>query len=94
MMEYVAQFAHTGNPNKIGTSLIDWSPWSNSVDGPKCVLFNVQGDVPYLAMSNVELTASGVKAKLASEVSEPLYSETLQYLSKMSAKFELEQALP
>jgi hypothetical protein len=94
MMAYVAQFARTGNPNKPGTSLIDWSAWSNTPDGPKCILFNVQGDLPYLTMSNVELTASGVKAKLASEVPEPLYSETLQFVSKMSMKFELEQALP
>jgi hypothetical protein len=94
MMAYVAQFARTGNPNKIGASLIDWSPWSNATDGPKCILFNVQGDLPYLTMSNVELTASGVKAKLASEVPEPLYSETLQYLGNMSMKFELEQAVP
>jgi len=94
MMAYVAQFARTGNPNKPGTSLTEWSSWSNAADGPKCILFNVQGDLPYLTMSNVELTASGVKARLASEVPEPLYSETLQYLSKMSTKFELEQALP
>ena len=94
MMAYVAQFARTGNPNKAGAGLAEWSPWSNAANEPKCILFNVQGDMPYLAMSNVELTASGVKAKLASEVPEPLYSETLQYLSKMSMKFELEQALP
>ena len=50
--------------------------------------------LPYLAMSNVELTASGVKAKLASEVPEPLYSETLQFVSKMSMKFDLGVKLP
>jgi len=42
----------------------------------------------------VELTASGVKAKLASEVPEPLYSETLQYLRNMSTRFDLELTLP
>jgi para-nitrobenzyl esterase len=97
MMEYVAQFARTGDPNKPGTSssLIEWwSPWSNAVDGPKCILFNVQGDLPDIAMSTVELTESGVKARLASEVPEPLYSETLQYLSKMGTRFDLELTLP
>jgi hypothetical protein len=54
----------------------------------------VQGDVPDIAMSTMELTESGVKARLAAEVPEPLYSETLQYLSKMSTRFELELTLP
>jgi para-nitrobenzyl esterase len=94
MMAYVAQFARTGNPNKPGTSIIDWLPWSNAADGPKCILFNVQVNLPYLAMSNVELTASGVKAKLASDVSEPLYSEALQYISRMSMRVDLELKLP
>jgi para-nitrobenzyl esterase len=94
MMAYVAQFARTGDPNKPGAGLTEWSPWSNAVDGPKCILFNVQGDLPDIAMSKVDLTESGVKARLASEVPEPLYSETLQYLSKMSTRFELELELP
>jgi hypothetical protein len=54
----------------------------------------VQGDAPDIAMSKVELTASGVKAKLASEVTEPLYSETLQYLGNMSIRFDLGVKLP
>ena len=94
MMAHVAQFARTGDPNKPGSGLTEWSPWSNAVDGPKCILFNVQGDVPDIAMSKVELTESGVKARLVSEVPEPLYSEVLQYLSKMSTRFELELTLP
>ena len=94
MMAHVAQFARTGDPNKPGSGLTEWSPWSNAVDGPKCILFNVQGDMPDIAMSKVELTESGVKARLASEVPEPLYSEVLQYLSKMSTRFELELTLP
>ncbi len=94
MMAYVAQFARTGDPNKPGTSLTEWSSWSNAADGPKCILFNVQGDMPYLSMSDVELTESGVKARLASEVPEPQYSEIIQYLRKMSQTFELELTLP
>jgi para-nitrobenzyl esterase len=94
MMAYVAQFARTGDPNKPGTSLSVWSPWSNAADGPKCILFNVQGDVPDLTMSDVELTEAGVKAKLVSEVPEPEYSEITQYLRKMSLLFELELTLP
>jgi len=94
MMAYVAQFARTGDPNKSGSGLTEWHAWSNAVDEPKCILFNVQGDMLYLAMSNAELTASGVKAKLAAEVPEPLYSETLQFVNKMSTKFQLELELP
>jgi para-nitrobenzyl esterase len=94
MMAHVAQFARTGDPNKPGSGLTEWSPWSNAIDGSKCILFNSQGDVPDIAMSKVELTESGVKARLVSEVPEPLYSEVLQYLSKMSTRFELELTLP
>ncbi len=94
MMAYVAQFARTGDPNKPGTTLTEWSPWSNAANGPKCILFNVQGDVPDLTMSDVELTESGVEVRLASEVPEPQYSEIIQYLRKMSLMFELELTLP
>ena len=45
-------------------------------------------------MSKVEMTASGIKAKLASQVPEPLYSATLQYLGNMSTRFDLELTLP
>jgi para-nitrobenzyl esterase len=94
MMAYVAQFARSGDPNKSGSGLTEWHAWSNAVDEPRCILFSVQGDVPYLVMSKVELTESDVKAKFASEVPEPLYSEAIQFVSRMSTKFELEVKLP
>jgi para-nitrobenzyl esterase len=94
MRAYVAQFARTGDPNKSGSGLTEWHAWSNAVDEPRCILFSVQGDVPHLVMSKVELTESDVKAKFASEVPEPLYSEAIQFVSRMSTKFELEVKLP
>jgi hypothetical protein len=50
--------------------------------------------MPDLNMSNGELTESGVKVRLASEVPEPQYSEVIQYLRKMSLMFEQELTLP
>ena len=71
MMTYVAQFIHTGDPNKPGSGLPEWNPWSNEVDGPKCILFDVDGDVTNIKMTSAELTVEGVKTKL-NTLPEPL----------------------
>ena len=77
MMTYVAQFIHTGNPNKPGADLPEWSPWSNDADGPKCILFDVDGDVIDIKMTTEELTLEGVRAKL-NALPEPLRSKAIK----------------
>lgn len=82
MMEYVAQFIRTGNPNKpdVGITSTLWQPWSNEVSGPKCIIFDVDGDVPDIRMTTEELTMEDVRAKIAA------LSEALQT--------RLEKAMP
>ncbi len=81
MMAYVARFARTGDPDKPRADLPEWKPWTNVADEPKCILFDIAGDVADIAMSTMELTISGVMETMQSEVPEPLYSEALEYLS-------------
>ena len=81
MMAYVAQFARTGDPNDLGSDLPIWSPWSNVEGESKCILFDAGYDATDIEMSTTELTISGVLEAMEFEVSEPLYSEALEYLS-------------
>jgi para-nitrobenzyl esterase len=80
MMRYLAQFARTGDPNQPGQDLPAWEPWSPAPGGPKYIVFNTQGDLPAIAMSNEELTDEGVMAAAGQELPEPLRTRTLEYL--------------
>jgi para-nitrobenzyl esterase len=40
MMTYYAQFARTGNPNKPGSPLPQWTPWSNDTGANKRIVFD------------------------------------------------------
>jgi len=81
MMSYAAQFARTGDPNRPGSGLPVWSPWSNEPRGPKCILFDVDDNQDLdIAMSSEELTPEAVRERMAAEVPEPLYSEARAYL--------------
>ncbi len=71
MMAYVAQFIRTGDPNKPGANMTKWLPWSNEVGGPKCILFDVDGDVPAMKMTTEELAEEGVRARMEA-LQEPL----------------------
>ncbi|RLC59908.1 MAG: hypothetical protein DRI01_10845, partial [Chloroflexi bacterium] len=53
---------------------------SNDENGPKCILFDANLTEAKIAMSTEELTVSGIKAKMQSEMSESQYSEFIQAL--------------
>jgi para-nitrobenzyl esterase len=80
MMDYVAAFARTGDPNRPGSGLPAWSPWNNDQGAEKCMIFDARDDSRSLAMSPTELTDQGVMDS-AGLLPEPLRSETLRYLS-------------
>jgi para-nitrobenzyl esterase len=86
IMEYVARFARTGNPNaqaaEPGPEAAEWKPWVNTPGAQKCILFDVRGDSSSIAMSNIELTEEAVMAEVKADLSEPLRSRTLDFISR------------
>jgi para-nitrobenzyl esterase len=88
MMRYTASFARTGDPNPPGGVLPLWTPWVNTPGVPKCLVFDVTGDVPTMTMTSEELTEEGVLAALRAELPGPVRELTLRYLraSKLPAR--------
>jgi para-nitrobenzyl esterase len=86
IMEYVARFARTGNPNVEaagpGAETAEWTPWVNTPGAPKCILFDAPGDSPSIIMSNIELTEEAVMAEVKADLPEPLRSRTLDFISR------------
>lgn len=86
MMEYVARFARTGNPNvqaaDSGAEAAEWKPWENAPGAPKCILFDTEGDSPSIIMSTIERTEEAVMAEVRTDLAEPLRSRTLDFLSR------------
>lgn len=75
----LAQFVRTGNPNRPGSDLPEWKPWSNDSGGPKCILFDADYEKANIRMSSMELTEQGVKDRL-NEMEEPMRSQVIEYL--------------
>lgn len=79
MMGYVAQFVRTGNPNRPGSALPKWLPWSNEANVLKCILFNADYERADIRMSSEELTLEGVMDRV-NKLEEPMLSEMKAYL--------------
>jgi para-nitrobenzyl esterase len=62
MMQYLANFARTGNPNGEGLPL--WRRWSNKEGRAKVMQFDADYQKALLTMSNEEVTFDGVSAGL------------------------------
>jgi len=82
MMAYIAQFIRTGDPNRPGSDFtkVKWEPWSNKAGGPKCILFDVDGDEPDIKMTTEEVTEEAVKARIET-LAEPLRSKVKDALA-------------
>jgi len=81
MMDYAARFARTGDPNRPGSGLPEWEPWSNVPGEPKSILLDADSQNGLdIRMSTSELTREGIRERMAAEVPEPLYSEAKEYL--------------
>jgi para-nitrobenzyl esterase len=59
MMQYVANFARTGDPN--GGNLPMWEGWSTETDGPKRILWDASESAPIISMGTKEYTSTDVK---------------------------------
>jgi len=81
MMDYAAQFARTGNPNRPGSLLPEWKAWTNEPGVDKLIVFDARGDAVAIKMTNMELTDDGVLAD-AKSLAEPLRSQVLTALDQ------------
>ncbi len=81
MMAYVSVFARTGAPNASDSDLPEWKLWTTGEGEPKCILFDTNENNLKISMSSMELTISGILNAMDDALDEPLYSDTMDYLS-------------
>jgi para-nitrobenzyl esterase len=67
MMDYWAQFALAGNPNRDGSGLPEWKPWSNTEGLPKTILLDADFNNLKIEMSMKELTMGAIEKALKAE---------------------------
>jgi para-nitrobenzyl esterase len=83
MMEYLAFFARTGDPNSSGSTLPKWLPWSTRPGTMKAIVFDARLDALALSISTKELTEAAVFKAANADLTEPLRGNVLRYLSQM-----------
>jgi para-nitrobenzyl esterase len=83
MMEYLASFARTGNPNPPGSTLPKWLPWSTRPGTMKAIVFDARLDALELSISTRELTDALVFKAANADLVEPLRGNVLRYLEQM-----------
>ncbi|HSV92436.1 MAG TPA: carboxylesterase family protein [Desulfobacterales bacterium] len=89
MMEYLAAFARTGNPNPPGSKLPKWQPWSTRPGTMKALVFDAGPDALAIRISTTELTDASVLKAANAELVEPLRGNVLRYLDQMKNPWSL-----
>jgi para-nitrobenzyl esterase len=74
MMDYVAQFARTGDPNRVGSQLPTWEPWRNGAGAAKLIEFDASHSAAQIEMTDRSLTLDEVAASVAT-LPEPLLTQ-------------------
>jgi hypothetical protein len=59
MMQYVANFVRTNDPN--GGDLPLWEEWSTTEGGPKRILWDASEEAPIISMGTEEYTSADVQ---------------------------------
>lgn len=67
MMDYMGHFARTGNPNREGSGLPGWKPWSNIEGFPKTILLDADTKNLKIEISRKELTGEDIEKALKAE---------------------------
>jgi para-nitrobenzyl esterase len=80
-MNYLANFARTGNPN--GESLPNWYPWSNIKGKDKIIVLDADNDDLRISYLNDILTVKSVIDLINSELREPELGTILSYLNEL-----------
>ncbi|MCP4752395.1 MAG: carboxylesterase family protein, partial [Proteobacteria bacterium] len=66
MIQYLAQFARSGNPNKPGSDLPTWKPWSNTVGAAKKIVFDADKQNAMIEVSTEETFMKDVMSRINS----------------------------
>jgi len=82
MMDYVASFIRTGDPNRPGSGLPRWLPWSNEPGAPKGIVFDADRRVPRIGTTSVEVTVDGVFAAIDRDLPASLAAKTRENLAR------------
>jgi para-nitrobenzyl esterase len=95
MMEYLANFAYTGNPNddfsfhtqwkkwSHSSRLPKWKEWSNHPGAPKAIVFDANLNQAQIGMMNDELTIEGVTTAFEAAMT----AKGLSFSEKAAARF-------
>ncbi len=67
MMDYWAQFARAGDPNRKESGLPQWKAWSNGKGAPKIILLDADYNNLKIKMSKQELTEAAIEKALKAE---------------------------
>jgi para-nitrobenzyl esterase len=82
MMDYAAAFVRTGDPNRPGSGLPRWEPWSPGESGPKGIVLDADLREARIARGAEELTDEGVFAAMDRELPPDLAARTRAHLSQ------------
>ncbi|MFX1495561.1 MAG: carboxylesterase family protein, partial [Promethearchaeota archaeon] len=80
-MNYLANFARTGNPN--GEGLPYWYPWDNTTGKDKILILDADNDDLRISYLNDILTVKSVIDIINSELKEPELGTILSYFDEM-----------
>ncbi|MFX1387922.1 MAG: hypothetical protein ACFE9M_11955, partial [Promethearchaeota archaeon] len=80
-MNYLANFAKTGNPN--GESLPYWYPWDNTKGKDKILVLDAGNDDLRISYLNDILTVKSIIDLINFELKEPELGTILSYLDEM-----------
>jgi len=67
IVEYLTEFVRSGTPNRRGSGLPHWQPWSNAPTGPKCLALGADQQRAIIHMEDDESSMEQIWAMLDAE---------------------------
>jgi para-nitrobenzyl esterase len=82
MMDYVASFVRTGDPNREGSGLPRWEAWSNEPAGPRTLLLDADNDGLRVVMGSEEVTLESIREEMKAKLSGAVYEKAADYVNR------------
>ncbi|MBN1410056.1 MAG: carboxylesterase family protein [Spirochaetales bacterium] len=83
IMQYLAVFAATGNPNYRYSLQPVWKSWNPAADRTETMVFDAEGDRPVLKGEPGNLKIRDIERMMRNELKEPSFIEKVMQLSKL-----------